>query len=50
MRKESRSPLQQVQPLAHPTEGQGFCFIADLPAMGYRTYRLVIRETAHAFP
>lgn len=43
-------PLQQVQPLASSNGRTRLVFIADLPAMGYRTYRLVIRETAHAFP
>ncbi len=43
-------PLQQVQPLASSNGRTRLVFIADLPAMGYRTYRLVIRETAVLMP
>lgn len=43
-------PLQQVQSLASCNGRTRLVFIAKLPAMGYRTYRLVIRETSRTFP
>lgn len=43
-------PLQTVQSLASSNGRTRLVFIAELPALGYRTYRLVIREAARTFP
>lgn len=43
-------PLQQVQSLASCNGRTRLVFIAELPAMGYRTYQLVIRENSRTFP
>ena len=43
-------PLQTVQSLASSNGRTRLVFIAELPALGYRTYRLGIREAARTFP
>ena len=42
-------PMQIVQSLASAFGRCRICFIADLPALGYRTYRLVKRDKAKKF-
>lgn len=42
-------PFQEVQSLASCNGRTRVCFVADLPSMGYATYRLAIREEAKDF-
>lgn len=42
-------PLQNIQSSASSNGRTCLCFIADLPAMGYATYRLAIREKSEEF-
>lgn len=46
---ENEIPMQLVQSQASCNGRCKLCFIAELPSFGYRTYRLVIRETRKDF-
>jgi alpha-mannosidase len=43
-------PMQTVQSAATSNGRNRLCFVADLPAFGYRTYRVVSREVAQTYP
>ena len=43
-------PFQLVQSLASANGRVRICFIADLPALGWRTYRLAVRSSRQVFP
>ena len=43
-------PLQTIQSKASSNGRIRLVFIADLPSLGYRTYRLVVRESVKCFP
>ncbi|MDX1993269.1 MAG: glycoside hydrolase family 38 C-terminal domain-containing protein [bacterium] len=43
-------PFQTVQSVTTSDPRTRLCFLADLPPMGYRTYRLVAREARPSFP
>lgn len=47
--KDEPVPLQPVRSKASCKGRVRLCFIAELPSMGYRTYRLVIRQTKKEF-
>jgi alpha-mannosidase len=48
--KDSEVPYQLVQSEATADGRYRLCWIADLPPLGYRTYRLVPREKRSSFP
>ncbi|MCL2421333.1 MAG: hypothetical protein FWD03_05690, partial [Defluviitaleaceae bacterium] len=50
--KGEQVPLQLVQAEGTTNGRVRICFVADLPSMGYRTYRLVVlnKEVAKTFP
>lgn len=48
--QDRRIPLQTIQSLASSNGRTRLVFIADLPSLGYRTYRLAFRDGTEAFP
>lgn len=47
--EDNEIPMQTVQSLASANGRCRIAFIADMPALGYRTYRLAVRQTRKVF-
>lgn len=48
--EDNQIPLQLIQSLASSNGRVRLTFVADLPALGYRTYRFAVRENGRNFP
>ena len=48
--EDNEIPFQLVQSMASCNGRVRICFIADLPSLGWRTYRLAVRSSQQVFP